>query len=117
MREQGLASACGPASRSRTDIAGRLGDKEADRARQMRAEWHQGETQRSYGPGRLVAMLRDMLRRRLVYRRTLQELRSLSRRELEDKGIGPGMITRVAAEAAYGNDKAPARGRTRSSKD
>lgn len=36
-----------------------------------------------------------------VYRTTLNELRNLSARELNDMGIGAGDITRIAYEAAY----------------
>ena len=36
-----------------------------------------------------------------VYRTTLDELRDLSARELNDMGIGAGDIVRVAYEAAY----------------
>lgn len=37
-----------------------------------------------------------------VYRRTLNELRDLSTREMADLGINPTMIRRIALEAAYG---------------
>lgn len=37
-----------------------------------------------------------------VYRRTLNELRELSVREMADLGINPSMIRRIALEAAYG---------------
>lgn len=37
-----------------------------------------------------------------VYRRTLNELRELSTRELADLGINPSMIHSIAMEAAYG---------------
>lgn len=53
------------------------------------------------GPG-IVARLRAEVRARLVYARTLRELRALSARELADLGIPRSMITRLAAEAAWG---------------
>jgi uncharacterized protein YjiS (DUF1127 family) len=37
-----------------------------------------------------------------VYHRTLNELRDLSPRELNDLGINASMIRRIALEAAYG---------------
>ncbi|MEJ6389109.1 DUF1127 domain-containing protein [Gymnodinialimonas ulvae] len=37
-----------------------------------------------------------------VYRTTLNELNSLSTRELADLGINPSMVRRIALEAAYG---------------
>lgn len=40
--------------------------------------------------------------RRRVYNETLRELGNLSQRELNDLGIGHGMINRIAHEAAYG---------------
>ena len=54
------------------------------------------------GFAHLVATLRETLARRKVYRQTLRELKSLSGRELEDLGRHRSMITRSAAEAAYG---------------
>lgn len=50
----------------------------------------------------VVRVIRDMIERRRVYNRTLRELRALSNRELADLGLHRAMITRVAAEAAYG---------------
>ncbi|MBC7138128.1 MAG: DUF1127 domain-containing protein [Defluviimonas sp.] len=44
----------------------------------------------------------DARRRGKVFRQTLAELGGLSARELADIGIHRSMITRVAAEAAYG---------------
>lgn len=52
--------------------------------------------------GNVVRVVRDMIERRRVYNRTLRELRALSNRELADLGLHRAMITRVAAEAAYG---------------
>lgn len=76
-----------------------------------------GGTRWAFGPAALLEGLRTALRRRRVYRQTLRELRALSRRELEDRGIGPGMITRVAAEAAYGKSSPAAGGRGPATKD
>jgi uncharacterized protein YjiS (DUF1127 family) len=63
-------------------------------------------TQALYRPARrgegIVARLRAEVRARLVYARTLRELRALSARELADLGIPRSMITRLAAEAAWG---------------
>ena len=39
-----------------------------------------------------------------VYRNTLNELTELSAREMEDMGINPSMIRRIALEAAYGKN-------------
>lgn len=39
-----------------------------------------------------------------VYRTTLNELQSLSMREMTDLGINPSMIKRIALEAAYGKN-------------
>lgn len=49
--------------------------------------------------------LREARHRRSVFRQTLRELNALSNRDLEDMGIHRSMITRVAAEAAYGVKK------------
>lgn len=37
-----------------------------------------------------------------VYRKTVAELSALSTRDLNDLGISPSMIKRIALEAAYG---------------
>jgi uncharacterized protein YjiS (DUF1127 family) len=50
----------------------------------------------------LVANLKDAVRRRSVYRRTLRELNALTEREMTDLGIHAAMISQVAREAAYG---------------
>lgn len=50
----------------------------------------------------ILSRLRAEVRARLVYARTLRELRALSARELADLGIPRSMITRLAAEAAWG---------------
>ena len=39
-----------------------------------------------------------------TYRRTLNELSSLSKRELDDLGLNRSEIARVAMDAAYGRD-------------
>lgn len=52
--------------------------------------------------GELWKALRDELRRRRVYRSNLRQLRRLSQRELDDMGIARNMISRLAAEAAWG---------------
>ncbi|KEO51480.1 DUF1127 domain-containing protein [Thioclava pacifica] len=51
---------------------------------------------------KLKVKLSDAIARRKVYRQTLNELRSLNSRELDDLGMHRSMITRVAYEAAYG---------------
>ncbi len=58
-------------------------------------------TARPAGQGGWLAGLRDMLRRRMIYNRTMRELRALSSRELADLGLTRAMITRVALEAAF----------------
>jgi len=53
---------------------------------------------------RLAAVRGDLktrYTRHRVYRTTLNELRDLTARELNDMGIGAGDIARVAHEAAY----------------
>lgn len=49
-----------------------------------------------------VANLKDGLRRRALYKRTLRELNNLTAREMADLGIHPAIIDQVAREAAYG---------------
>lgn len=49
-----------------------------------------------------VANLRGRLERRRTFNRTLDELSTLSSRELADLGLNPGMIRSVAYESAYG---------------
>ena len=39
-----------------------------------------------------------------VFRNTLNELNSLSAREMSDLGLNPTMIRRIALEAAYGKN-------------
>lgn len=39
-----------------------------------------------------------------VYRTTLNELNTLSTREMADLGINPSMVRRIALEAAYGKN-------------
>lgn len=55
--------------------------------------------------GAFFKTVQDARQRRKVFRQTLTELQALSGRELADLGISRSMITRVAAEAAYGADK------------
>lgn len=55
-----------------------------------------------FGFATMVATVREALARRKVYRQTLNELKSLSERELGDLGLHHSMLTRVALEAAYG---------------
>lgn len=50
----------------------------------------------------LLDAVRQEWRRRRIYRATLRELRALSQRELDDLGISRTMISRLAAEAAWG---------------
>lgn len=49
----------------------------------------------------MVADLRSNMARRKVYRDTLRELRGLSARDLNDLGLNPTMLKRVAYQAAY----------------
>ncbi len=50
----------------------------------------------------VIASWRKAQAKRRIYRRTVRELSALSTRELNDLGISRSMITRIAAEAAYG---------------
>lgn len=50
----------------------------------------------------MIAGLRKAMAQRAIFRRTVNELKALSNRELRDLGIHRSMITRVAREAAYG---------------
>lgn len=55
--------------------------------------------------GRFMATLKSAKLRfanHRVYRKTVSELSALSARELNDLGISPSMIKRIALEAAYG---------------
>lgn len=54
--------------------------------------------------GGMFASLRDHLAKRQVYRVTLNELRSLSNRELADLGLNQSMLPRIAWQAAYEAD-------------
>lgn len=49
--------------------------------------------------------LQEARQRRKVFNQTMAELHALSARDLDDLGISRSMITRVAAEAAYGRNK------------
>lgn len=48
------------------------------------------------------AQFKDAAAKRKVYNKTLNELQSLSMRELADLGLNPSMLRRIAYEAAYG---------------
>lgn len=48
----------------------------------------------------IVASFRKAREQRKVYNRTFEELSSLTPRELDDLGIGPGEIPFIAREAA-----------------
>ena len=61
-----------------------------------------GEFGLSHGFGALIEKVRDQRRRNRVYRQTLNELRSLTDRDLADLGIAQSMIGAIAMEAAYG---------------
>ena len=61
-----------------------------------------GEFGLSHGLGALVEKLRDQRQRNRVYRQTLNELKSLTDRDLADLGIARSMIGAIAMEAAYG---------------
>ncbi len=52
--------------------------------------------------GDVVEALRNAISRRKLYVRTLEELRTLSDRELADLGLSRSTIVDVAREAAYG---------------
>jgi uncharacterized protein YjiS (DUF1127 family) len=50
----------------------------------------------------------NYIRKQKQYRKTYSELSKLSTRELNDIGISRYMISRIAAESAYGNDQSNA---------
>ena len=50
----------------------------------------------------LRTALVEAAEKRRVYRDTLHELENLSQRELEDMGIAPASIRKIAYEAVYG---------------
>ncbi|WP_211784251.1 DUF1127 domain-containing protein [Falsirhodobacter algicola] len=57
------------------------------------------------GPGRIsfsLDTLKAALRRRAIYRQTVQELNALSSRELTDLGIRRSEIRSIARDAAFG---------------
>lgn len=58
--------------------------------------------------GQRLAELRDTAKTAFAnwrtYRVTLAELQGLSMREMNDLGINPSMLKRIALEAAYGNN-------------
>jgi YD repeat-containing protein len=55
----------------------------------------------------LKALIKYFQRQR-TYRQTYNELAKISTKELQDIGIHRSMISRIAAESAYGKDKANA---------
>lgn len=52
--------------------------------------------------GEIMQRIRVRMEKRRKYRQTLDELRALNSRELNDLGIHESMIERIAYEAAYG---------------
>lgn len=52
--------------------------------------------------GEIMRRIRERMEKRRKYRQTVDELRTLSSRELNDLGIHESMIERIAYEAAYG---------------
>jgi uncharacterized protein YjiS (DUF1127 family) len=56
-------------------------------------------SERAFG---LFAGFSAAMQRRRVYMQTLNELRSLSERDLADLGIARSMISEIARDAAYG---------------
>lgn len=52
--------------------------------------------------GEIMRRIRERMEKRRKYRQTVDELRALSSRELNDLGIHESMIERIAHEAAYG---------------
>ncbi|WP_126976125.1 DUF1127 domain-containing protein [Frigidibacter oleivorans] len=50
-----------------------------------------------------VKGVQEFRQRRRVFHQTLRELNALTSRELADLGLSRSMITRVAAEAAFGD--------------
>jgi len=49
----------------------------------------------------MFSNLRVKMERRKTYRATLRELRALGPRELNDLGLNPSMLKRIAYQAAY----------------
>ena len=56
----------------------------------------------------MLKALIKYLQRRRIYRETYDELSKLSSSQLRDIGIERYMISRIAAETAYGKDQANA---------
>ncbi|MBF9034490.1 DUF1127 domain-containing protein [Rhodobacterales bacterium HKCCE2091] len=54
--------------------------------------------------GEMVAAFRETLEAHRVFRQTFNELNALSDRELADLGIARSMISRIAYDAAYGEE-------------
>jgi uncharacterized protein YjiS (DUF1127 family) len=50
----------------------------------------------------VVQTLRERLHKHRAYRRTLNELQGMSRRELADLGLNPTMLRSIAWETVYG---------------
>lgn len=50
----------------------------------------------------IIADYRAAAEKRRLFRRTLRELDSLSTRELNDLGLNPSMIKRIAWQSVYG---------------
>ncbi len=63
-------------------------------------------TDRRFAPamrlGEVLAAVRQSYARHRVFIRTRRELQALTTAELDDLGLSRSMITRLAAEAAYG---------------
>jgi uncharacterized protein YjiS (DUF1127 family) len=60
------------------------------------------------GERKMLKALVDYFRKQSQYRKTYNELSKLSTRELRDIGIERSMISRIAAEKAYGRNEANA---------
>lgn len=56
----------------------------------------------------MLKALIDYFRKQRTYRQTYNELSKLSTSQLRDLGIDRRMISRIAAESAYGKDQANA---------
>ena len=60
------------------------------------------QTDLGHGLSGLIARIRKSLKDYRLYQNTLQELRMLSDRELDDLGISKHVIAEVAYDAVYG---------------
>lgn len=56
----------------------------------------------------MLKAIKDYFQRRSLYKQTYNELSKLSTRQLKDLGIDRYMISRIAAETAYGRDQSNA---------